>query len=846
MQDDWRLCGRDTELAQIESAFDNGASSVLLVGPAGVGKSRLAREHLDRAGARWTTSWVGATSPEDQIPFGPFVSLLTPTGSRFRDPSALMAHLLEAVARLGDRVLLGVDDFPLLDPSSQQLVRQLAMEGRVRTVATARTEGQAPPPLIPRAALVEVGAFDEATTATLLTSALDGRVHPLTLRQLWRWTKGNALHLRELVAAGTTDGRLTARTGTWLWEGPPAVPGDVEAVLLERIEELPPLEIEGLRLLSLVDGLPVSVLEELCGEWVPEHLEERGLVRALPARAEPQVGLVHPLYAECLRARMPSLTTRRLGRRLAAALAARPAATEADRIRVVRLLLEGGQAVAAEQLCEAAEAALTLFDGATALELIDLVGGTTIQTRIIRARALALLHRPEEAELVLSDIDAPALDPALRLEWATMRVENMVLGLLRPSDALDLAEDVLGELPAGLDTSTLRGLRLLALCYADRGEEALEDGGPSTGSTWLAPAVATSLHVLGRSAEALHLVDAALAAPDLPSLLRMGGIQVKGGILTDAGRYDELDEVTEELISWGIASGAPSMVGYGSVLQGIAAIYRGRFQRADEFLAHAASSARLQDPISALRWILAWRAAGSALAGTGGADSAMEECLQITRSTPQFLMMQGSDTVARSLYLAGTGNLTAARQLALHQAREMAGRGRPLWAVNQALIATTLGGEAEAVAAVRDVTPIPGSPLSAAALAHVRAQSARDVDALLCATDSWEALGAHWWAAEAAHAAAVLLERGGTTRSPAHRRFLELSSRCEDGSLPWRSLIARDGLTPREREIAHLAASGHSNREIADRLTLSVRTVENHLHAAYQKLGVSGREALDH
>ncbi len=44
--------------------------------------------------------------------------------------------------------------------------------------------------------------------------------------------------------------------------------------------------------------------------------------------------------------------------------------------------------------------------------------------------------------------------------------------------------------------------------------------------------------------------------------------------------------------------------------------------------------------------------------------------------------------------------------------------------------------------------------------------------------------------------------------------------------------------------MAILAARGLSNREIAERLIVSVRTVDNHLHHAYSKLGVAGREEL--
>jgi DNA-binding CsgD family transcriptional regulator len=53
-------------------------------------------------------------------------------------------------------------------------------------------------------------------------------------------------------------------------------------------------------------------------------------------------------------------------------------------------------------------------------------------------------------------------------------------------------------------------------------------------------------------------------------------------------------------------------------------------------------------------------------------------------------------------------------------------------------------------------------------------------------------------------------------------------------------------LTRREREIALLAADGQSSRQIADRLVLSVRTIDNHLQSVYRKLGVRRRGDLPH
>jgi DNA-binding CsgD family transcriptional regulator len=51
-------------------------------------------------------------------------------------------------------------------------------------------------------------------------------------------------------------------------------------------------------------------------------------------------------------------------------------------------------------------------------------------------------------------------------------------------------------------------------------------------------------------------------------------------------------------------------------------------------------------------------------------------------------------------------------------------------------------------------------------------------------------------------------------------------------------------LTAREREVAGMAAEGLSSSVIAERLFVSTRTVEGHLHRAYSKLGVGDRHSL--
>jgi pimeloyl-ACP methyl ester carboxylesterase/DNA-binding CsgD family transcriptional regulator len=69
-------------------------------------------------------------------------------------------------------------------------------------------------------------------------------------------------------------------------------------------------------------------------------------------------------------------------------------------------------------------------------------------------------------------------------------------------------------------------------------------------------------------------------------------------------------------------------------------------------------------------------------------------------------------------------------------------------------------------------------------------------------------------------------------------RFLE-----PDRDLPVHVATPAEPLTAREREVLELAVEGLDNRAIADRLVVSVRTVERHFSNAYRKLGVSGRSA---
>ena len=92
---------------------------------------------------------------------------------------------------------------------------------------------------------------------------------------------------------------------------------------------------------------------------------------------------------------------------------------------------------------------------------------------------------------------------------------------------------------------------------------------------------------------------------------------------------------------------------------------------------------------------------------------------------------------------------------------------------------------------------------------------------LTSALDIFERLGAKPWASRARNE----LRATGQTRQRTRDRA-------------WASL------TPQERQVASLAASGLTNKEIGDRLFLSHRTVAGHLHRVFPILGIATRAAL--
>jgi ATP/maltotriose-dependent transcriptional regulator MalT len=166
--------------------------------------------------------------------------------------------------------------------------------------------------------------------------------------------------------------------------------------------------------------------------------------------------------------------------------------------------------------------------------------------------------------------------------------------------------------------------------------------------------------------------------------------------------------------------------------------------------------------------------------------------------------------------------------------------------------ALALGDGAAAAAAVDELEEIAASvgtaPLRAAALlARGRVIAGADPAAaraaLEDAVDLFDADAAPYEAAHARRELAGVLRELGRAADAGRAESEARAALARLGSPAGGPAVEASPLTPREREVLRLVATGLSNDAIAGQLVLSVRTVERHVENIYDKIGVSGRTA---
>jgi DNA-binding NarL/FixJ family response regulator len=237
----------------------------------------------------------------------------------------------------------------------------------------------------------------------------------------------------------------------------------------------------------------------------------------------------------------------------------------------------------------------------------------------------------------------------------------------------------------------------------------------------------------------------------------------------------------------------------------------------------------------------------TSLALTGEAESAGPLLCDIQAGPhPAYFFLAPDDLLAQAWGAAVEGSTSEALDHAAAAAEVARSMGAPAYEVLAWQTVVQLG---EAAAALPRLTALAAlTPRAVVAAAHARALADSDAESLLKAAESWSRLGdlvaAGDAAAQAADAHRRLGRQGSALGAAAIAQNLAARSGARTSALA--NAVRPLPLTPREREIASLAARGLSNKVIAERLTVSVRTVEGHLYRAGLKLGVSERSALAH
>jgi DNA-binding CsgD family transcriptional regulator len=855
------LVGRSAEISAIDLAWARGATGVVLAGPMGVGKSRIARaggEAIRNRGS--TTLAVQATVSAATVPLGAFASVVgIPAG--LDDPFERMRLATAAIRERagGGRIAVCIDDAHLLDAPSAAVVLEVARDHTAFVLATIRDDLPCPDAVTALwkdagAVRVEVAQLSDADTRALAESIAGGPIEQRAAEWVCRTSLGNALYARELVLGAISMGALRSEHGYWRLDGRPAITARLADAVSGRLEALDAAERDVIELLAVADSLKVGELVELCGAGTLERVEEAGLV-VIDETGDAR--LSHPLYAETVRFALPTFRARRVGSDVARILAARPRPTDHDVLRIAEWRLAVGEPVEPGLMFEAARTANLSGRPELAAELAQraLDAGMGVQAALLLARAHTLRNRHVQAAAVLTAAEPEIQTYDDAVDLLAQQTETLYWGL---NDVEGLNQLLTrSELWWRTDDWLQRLVPLRILTAHARRAEDRTDQIDSLLAQPFDPAIARQVEPLraarllysGRGADAWRVAQAIRPRPPLRDHADDFASSVYLSVALETGEdWQVLREWAEAFLVEGARLGDESALARGALTLGALSYWAGRFKDAGRWLAEAELQLERRDSIGLLA------VARSLLVGVGcsmgdaeAAASALERFRAALAPDGPLPSQRPHALRAEAWALLADGSADRAQEILLDGAERLA--TMPIQAARVTYDALRAGAPARQIApSLERYAAHADARLTVAFARHATALVAGDGETLIEVTDEFEAIGARRFACEAAAHAASAFARGGRQDS-ARRAAARSHTLYEEGQGGMRPPIAELAgraitLTRRERQLAELAGRGLSNLEIAERLVVSVRTVESHLFRAMQKLGVSDRREI--
>jgi DNA-binding CsgD family transcriptional regulator len=859
----WPLTGRYGEMRAIAAAISSAdVSGIVISGPAGVGKSRIAREALTAAVARGCAGrWVVGTVAARSLPLGAFSAWVQPDATeKIQVVRGVIESLTVASATT---TVVAVDDVHLLDDLSAVVVQQLVQRGAAKAILTLRDDEP------PNAAVQDVwlkGRCDRLDlqplsldqTTELLSATLGAAVDGEAAMRLWTLAGGNALYLRNIVEREVADGRLALQSGHWWWTGDPVVAPDLIELVESRIGALPAPVGEVVDALAVGEPIDLAALIRITSQAAVEEADGRGLIRLEPVVGRPglEVRIAHPLYGEVRRRRAAPTRLRRLRGRVATELGA---SGDRDDVRVLvrraTLSVDSDLAPDPDLLVRAAEGAVWLADLALAdrLASIAIATGAGAEAKFVRAHALSWLSRGEQADAMLADIDDEQLTDDDRARYAFLRASNMLWVLADPPRAKELIDET-SPTASPLARSYVDAFLTVYWFAMDRPELAIEASGrlaleelPAVVDAEIAWALAAIAADAGRMADAVAVADAghavAVRSFDAPQMLfNIADAHVSALLL--AGRVRDAVDVAERVRRQAAdLPGAAHLLG--AAVAGRAALGAGRLDDACALLEQAAAA--FAESGHGIGWGYRYQfPRATALAMTGHAAEAAAGLAALEGIQRPFRALDHERSVARAWVAASQGAVSEAIAILLGAAERLRDKGQFAGEV-MCLQAAIQFGYRDAGARLRELAATVEGPRVAVVARFAELLHDGNAAELAVVSRDFETIGDLVGAVDAAAHAAIAYRRhdqrgsalGCSTRADA------LAVRCGGVRTPALGLAAAElPLSDREREIVTLLAEGLSNRAVAERLTISVRTVESHVYRAMSRTGTATREQL--
>jgi len=930
----WELLERDDEIRLIEEALprasDGAGATIVIQGPAGIGKTALLRAACERAGraglltlsaagreleqgfafgvarqlfepalrslepARRETVLSGAASPAAPL-LGEAPDAFTPGDTGF----ALTHALYWLTANLAELrpLLLTVDDLQWADLPSQRTLAYLVprLEELPVLLACAVRTGEAEAEMLN--ALLPQDAPAELLRPAPLSATASGRVVRAAVgteasvpfcEACHRATGGNPFLARELALAAAEEGIAddaagVARLGS-------LAPASVSRSVLPRVGRLGPAagalaqSLAVLEQAELHQAVALAEVDEDVAVDALEALTDAGVLAAgLPLR------FTHPILRTALYEDLSPAARERAHRRAARLLATSGADTEAAASHLERteprteswavgVLRNAGHMALARGSPEAAARALRRA-------LDENVSDDRAALLQELGQAEAAFGDPGAAQRLEAAHEAAADGDSRAAVLATLAETRFMAGEMEPAiEGFRQALDEVCERPGSpIEVQLFLGYVMLARAYVPSAKDAHDlirdrtTGGQGDGRLAETARFATLAYdgfLRGESAEAVR-ESASLALRDA-SLLEAGGPGTQAFFLTTwALAGSDGFELAEAALAGAVDGAGRS----GSFLAlGMACHHRlwSRWRRGE--VVEALADCEIALELAARGWELIRPAAGWAraecLIETGDMAAAEEAIEEIERLDPGLSgsCVEGWPLMGRSRLELERGGAERALDAALRCGSIMIAlhaenpavaewrsraalaaarlgdhdRARELWE-EELTLARAFGAPRAIGIALRAGGLVEGGEAGLELLregADVLETSPARLEHARTLTDLGAALrrARHPRGAREPLRQAVELasERGATALADRGREELHAS-----GARPRRDAFSGLGaLTPREMQIAALAAQGRTNREIAQALFITRKTVEAHLRNVFRKLEISAREEL--